>query len=283
MSYGVRNTLILLFFLILILGGGYFLISWKQSPEIEQLEVRVESLQQEHRELSEIVELYPFYEDALNRAEEWIEEFDKSFFDTGHPDNIYRYLTELGAAGPRVTFSYQLQDSTQYDDYGIVTSTVNGRGPWNGVYRLINRIENSQPLQRLDQLEIRPVNEPGEYGNTHFSFRIRSYYGRTTPERDRGQEVRLQTASLYHNPFFPLIRQVEPNEENLPDVENSRLIGLSDNRAFLRDQNGRMVQLRQGDAVYLGRMTAIDVRGGTAQFRLNKGGLIEQVTLEVRR
>ncbi|MEX2368057.1 MAG: hypothetical protein WD510_01005, partial [Balneolaceae bacterium] len=66
------------------------------------------------------------------------------------------------------------------------------------------------------------------------------------------------------------------------NIESSRLIGISSSRIFLRDQNGRLVNLSVNDRVYLGSLEAIDVQEGRATFRLNKGGIIEAVTLEVQ-
>jgi len=61
------------------------------------------------------------------------------------------------------------------------------------------------------------------------------------------------------------------------------LIGMTPSAVYLRDQDGQMVTLRPNDRVYLGRLETIDAQRGRVTFRLNRGGIIDVVTLEVQR
>ena len=66
-------------------------------------------------------------------------------------------------------------------------------------------------------------------------------------------------------------------------VRGSRLIGMTDNRVFVRDQTGRILSLKEGDRVYLGSLVSIDLQNKKATFNLDIGGIEEVVTLEVVR
>ena len=285
MSYAIRNTLILLFFFILLAGGGISYIYFVQNSQIEELEEDLAANRAEYNELSAIADTYPFVQQAVESAEEFIENYDKSLFPNHQPDQIYKFLSEINFTWPRVEFNFTFTDSSNVEQYGIITSSVSGLGSYRAIYDFINHIENSMPVQKIRNLQISPINQVGEYGNANFSFDIDSYYDRSnyfdTEEEDLFMAMR--EPGLFHNPFFPLIRDIEPNENNLTNVENSRLIGLSNSRIFLRNQQGELVNLVQGDPVYLGSLVSINVQAGTATFRLNKGGIIEDVTLEVRR
>jgi len=285
MSYAVRNTLILLLFLTLIAGGGIAYLHFVQKSTIESLEESVGEKQIEYNRMSVIAENFPVMESSVNRAEEFIDTYDKTLFPTSNPDQIYRYLAEINFDWPRVEFNFVFGDSTTHDQFGIVSSSITGMGSYRAVYNFINRIENSRPVQKIGNIQFSPINQVGQYGNANFSFDLRSYYNRSDifETSDKELLIALRSPQLFHNPFFPLIRDVEPNEENLTDVENSRLLGVSSSRIFLRNQDGRLVNLILNEPVYLGTLQAIDAQRGRASFRLNKGGIIDEIILEVRR
>lgn len=285
MSYGQRNTIILLLFFLLIVGSGYGYIHFFQKAEIENLQGRQTELQRTFDQMSLVVETYPLFESALQQSESFLNSYDKHLFPTHNPDQIYRYLNELNSQWPRIDFDFNFADSTTHDQYGIVQTTLNGTGSWRGVYGFINRIENSRPVQRVLDVQITPSNTPGEYRNVSFTLTLQSYYERRTSLKTNWEmlTVGMSTPDQFHNPFFPLIRSVGPNEEHLTDVESSQLLGIGGSRIYMKDQNGELVRLSLNDQVWLGRLIAIDVRQGTAHFRLNKGGLIEDVILEVEK
>ncbi|MEX2574003.1 MAG: hypothetical protein WD317_06880 [Balneolaceae bacterium] len=284
MSYGVRNTLILLIVFALLGGGGFSYIYFIQKSEIDDLQAVHNEKREQYEEMRAVAEKFPVMQTAVERAEDFIGSFDKSLFPTNDPDRIYRFLSELNTDWPRVEFNFVFNDSTTLDQYGIVSSTLTGVGSYRSVYNFINRIENSGPVQKINELVLSPTNEAGEYGNASFSFVLDSYYDRSdsfeTSEGD--QQVSMQSPARFHNPFYPLIRSIEPNEENLTNVEDSRLIGVGNSRIFLKNQEGRLINLTLNDPVYLGRLQMIDAREGRAVFRLNKGGIIEEITMEVQ-
>lgn len=94
-------------------------------------------------------------------------------------------------------------------------------------------------------------------------------------------EVREPGKSITSNPFYPLVHAVPPNEEGLVDVEKSKLIALSTGKAFLKSQNGEVVEIGIGDSVYLGRLRSVDQRQQTATFLLNRGGIYDWVTISI--
>jgi hypothetical protein len=284
MSYALRNTLILLFFLLLIYGGGYAYMKFFQEVEIEQLEERSERLNSELMESSQIAETVPMLREQYENATEVIENFDKTIFHTNNPDEIFRFLSLINE-GTRVDFNYVFRDSTTADEYGIVNSEITGSGPYRNVVRFLNAVEYSEPVQKINEVTITPVGGVGNFQNVNFTFRLASHYDRqdVSSGRQGTPGISFRNNVSNHNPFFPLIRSVEPNEEGLPDVDQSRIVGLSGSVVYMLDQNGVMNSLRVNDRVYLGRLESINVQQGTVTFRLNRGGIIDVVTLEVQR
>lgn len=285
MPYAKRNTLILLVVLLLIVSGGYGWLKLVMEPEIERLEESTFELSGIYEEMAATAAMFPVLESALQSAASFVESYDKALFPTGLPDQIYRYLSELNFEGNPVEFNYIYNETVRSEGYGIVRSTVNGSGSWRAIYELINRIENSRPVQKVSELQISPINQPGEYGNANFQFVLRSYFAAAPAETVAWADLSrvLAAPERFHNPFYPLIREVEPNEDDLTDVERSLLVGLNRSRVYLRNQNSELVRLSEGDRVWLGRLQRIDVTRREAVFLLNRGGIVEELILEVER
>ena len=269
---------------MLIYGSGYAYMHFVQKPEIERLELRVTSLEREYNQDQQTADMVPMLREQYNQSRQFIDNYDKTIFRNNNPDEVFRFLTILNNMS-NLNFNYIFQDSTITDDYGVIRSEISGDGSYRGLMTFINAIESSEPVQKINNLTVSPVGLDGGYQNVNFTFTLNSNYDThnifDSPERTPG--IATRNLSSNHNPFFPLIRSVEPNVNDLPDVDNSRLIGLSSSAVFLLNQNGRMITLRQNDRVYLGRLENINVREGKATFRLNRGGIIDLVTLEVQR
>ena len=283
MSYGLRNTLILLLALLIINGGGYAYMHFIQKAEIEDLEERQVRLERDYQQDLETAELVPMLREQFAEATSVIEGFDKTIFTNNNADEIFRFLSLINE-GAGVNFNFTFRDSTSSDQYGIINSEINGSGPYRSVVRFINAIEYSEPVQKIDGISLTPSGEAEGYQNVNFTFRLQSHYDRVGVfDNYQTPDIAFRTNESNHNPFFPLIRNVPPNEDNLPNVDQSRIVGLTGSVVYLMDQNGQMVTLRVNDRVYLGRLEQINMQQGSARFRLNRGGIIDVVTLEVQR
>lgn len=283
MSYAIRNTLILLFVVLLIYGSGYAYMHFIQKPQIEGLESEKALLETEFAQDSQTADMLPALRIQYEESQAFIDNYDKTIFPNNNPDEVFRFLTELNRQAG-LTFNYVFQDSTITEDYGIIRSEITGTGPYRGLMRFVNAIENSEPVQKISSVSISPLGLEEGYQNVSFVFQIQSNYdSQNLFDTQRLPGTATGTLASAHNPFYPIIRNVEPNTENLPDVDNSTLIGITPGSVFLRDQNGQMVTLQVNDRVYLGRLESINTREGRVTFRLNRGGIIDVVTLEVQR
>ncbi len=93
----------------------------------------------------------------------------------------------------------------------------------------------------------------------------------------------LRTKEIY-DAFYPLIRnEIPPNVDNLLDVQGAKLLALVPEGAFLSDGKGNTYLLWEGEPVYLGYLTKIDYDNNKVHFIINKGGVIEQVDLQLQK
>lgn len=282
MSYALRNSLILLVVLVLFIAGGWGYISYFQTPKISDLEQEVS---QKTTELQQKQQVANQYETVLNQFENarfYINNFDKVLYIDNNEDEVFDYLNTLNSGSSYTDFSFSFNDSTAQGQYGIIRMNISGSGYYRYFTNFIRQIEFSQPLNKISQVNITPINAVEDYGKVNYSFVLESYYDRVNVLEPGSFDISENTYASLYNPFFPLIRNVEPNTEDLINIEQSSLLALSSEKAFILDQNGVMQQLKVGDKVYLGNLRTVNLNEGTAKFELNKGGIIEIITLEVQ-
>ncbi len=289
MSYAVRNTIILLVTLTLFIGAAYSYIRFFQIAELERLQTSLTEKQKNFNSKKATSDSFSELNETYQKAVSIIENADKSLFKEPDPEDVYDYLNYISnsSTSSKVFFDFVFTDSTAQDQYGIVRASINGYGKYTNVVNFINKLENSQLLNKIRGLTLTPATRGSqELEDITFSFTLESYYERIPIQENNtdSQQLTLNESISTYNPFYPLIREsIPPNVDNLINVEQSRLIGLTGSRVFLVDQSGNMASLRKGDKVYLGELEKIDLNNNTATFNLNKGGITELVTLEIER
>ncbi len=281
MSYAVRNSLILLVVLVLIVAGGWSYIQFVQVSQIEQLETELGSKRQELQRKQAVANRYSTVLQQFEQATDFYNNYEKTLYQSSNEDDVFDFVNRLNSGAAFTDFNFEFTDSLIQGEYGIINMQIDGEGYYRYFINLIRKIEYSKPLNKVKFLSVTPINTLEEYGRVSFSFNLESYYDRSQLLEQPTFDIYQEAVSSLYNPFYPLIREVKPNEEDLTDIENSNLFSMSSNRVFLIDQNGEMQQLAIGDEVYLGTLSKINLKERTATFQLNKGGIIELVTLEV--
>ncbi len=166
------------------------------------------------------------------------------------------------------------------------TYRVSGNGTFDDVYGLIYAIENSKELKKIQSGDIRGLTNVESRGTARylvkFTMEARVYFSESDQYAAMThQENKLNVGSIY-DAFRPLIRtQIKRNIGNLPDVQTATLLSLVPQGAFVTDSKGNTLLLKKGDLVYLGYLADIDYEDETVTFNLDKGGIIEYLTLEI--
>jgi hypothetical protein len=284
MSYALRNTLILLVTLLIIAGGGFVYYKFFLEGRIESLQQEVETKRKDLTSKQNINNQYEELNTAYEAALRIVSNYDKALYPVNKPDDVYDFLNSVNMeGGNQITYDFVFQDSIAEDQYGIMNSTITGFADFRPFVDFVNRIENSQLLNKVTALTVSPGRQEDGLSSVNFSLNLESYYQKT-PLLDSlvmANRIEMNDQISTYNPLYPLIQPtVQPNDEGLVSVESSRMIGLTSNRVFLSTSEG-IVSLKEGDRVYLGTVESIDLNNRTATFNLNKGGIQERVTLEV--
>ncbi len=173
-------------------------------------------------------------------------------------------------------------------NYNHYVYNLSGVAEYNDLYNLIYAIEESKQLKKISALDLTSNVKVDEDGTPHYlvSFKFKAQVFYSGDERFSVKDSKEN--SLTPNPvfdiFYPLIRNEIPSNVNgLLDVQSAQLLALIPDGAFFSDATGNTFLLWEGDKVYLGYLTNINYSKSQVNFVLNKGGIIENVTLELHK
>lgn len=280
MKQGLRNTLILILTLLLIVGGGWYYLEYTFSSQIEETIIELESVESELAIVREFSEMYANAQATYIDAVFVRENHPKELFLNSNTSQIYNYLQELNRAEAFTELNFNFVDSLQYNDHGIINIELRGEGIYQNLVNFLYRIEHSRPFIKINSVEFQGISDVERLSRVNYRVQLGAYYQRGSwSEFTAHPETVSSPSDRIHNPYYPLIHSIPANEDNLPEIDNSRLIILTGTTAHIIDQTGAMKRLNVGDRVYLGRLAAINIERGEAHFQLNRGGIADRIIL----
>jgi hypothetical protein len=201
--------------------------------------------------------------------------------------DFYKFVDSYSGDSELFTFT-----NTEYVNRGVDNGfhyyayKVSGIGAFENVYGLIYAIEHSKELKKIQSSEITGMTSVDSRGVPRylvkFSLDVKVYFSESDQYSALTRRENNLTARGLHNAFYPLVRnEIRRNTSNLPDVQKATLMSLVPQGAFITDSNGNTLLLKKGDLVYLGYLAEIDYENETVTFTMNKGGIVEDLTLEI--
>lgn len=283
MKYSIRNTLILIFTLLLLAGGGYFFIENRFAEDIEAEEERSVQLSSELQDVQQSAGMFTSAQANYNTALYTRLNHPKELFRNHNSSNLYNYLQELNRDISFTELNYSLSDSVLQNDHGIVNVNIQGEGRYENLVNFLYRLEYSRPLIQVRTVQLDNITDLERLDRVNFQVSLGAFYRRGDWTNYRAQlEPSGPLGQILHNPYYPLIHEVPANVDNLPDVDQSRLVALTGNRAHILDQTGTLQRLNVGDRVYLGRLASINMNRSEAIFELNRGGIRDRIVLSLQ-
>lgn len=279
MSYSIRNTIILAVTALLLASAAGL---WLQFYQISPLNASQERIEQQKQEISQMQAEVAGYQQlsvAHRQVKYFMEEVDVSLFPGHELPALYEYVRRADPANIVRNFNYA--DSTSYDDYGIIHFNVDGTADYHELRDFIYTLEAAGPIVEVTELNLRNSGDSQNLNKVDFRFVAEAYYTRTSTPAELAFAEPVRVRPQPRNPFFPLVHDIRPNVNNLPDVEQARLVAVSSDLIYLRDQSSQVVALREGDRVYNGYLKEIKFETKKAVFFLNKGGITEIIELRL--
>ena len=289
MNKKLRSTLSLLGLLLLIaLIGGIYIFMFQRSD----INDKNEKLNEMNSNSYDPVELADRYEELKVRSAILDSVLQHRKFNI--PKDLssikfYNFINNVVSNFSENTqVDIEFQRRAQQKDFFFYEYKLTGSGFYNEVFQLIYSIEQSKELKKITTLSIGNMIKTDQEGIPLFliSFELISQVYFSNDSRFAPEELvenDLRTGLIY-DAFYPLIRnEIPPNLDELLDVQGSRLLALIPEGAFIADTHGSTYLVWEGEQVYLGYLTQIDYEENTVSFILNKGGIIEKLTLELDR
>lgn len=289
MDRKLKNTLALLviFFLILIGGGIYSFVF--QKNEIEEKEKRVKDLNLSAYDTKDLMAQLEALESRVAELDSILALRKYNIPVRLDQSSFYDFVNKVS-----FTFSNDSYVNIEYDriesdpNFYFYIYSIKGTTFFNEFYRLVYAIEQSKELKKVLNCSINNVvtvnDEDIALYQISFEIEVAVYFS----DDDSFASSSLVENRLNPNPlydiFYPLIRnEIPPNTDNLPDIQTGQLLALIPDGAFISDGKGNSYLLWEGDKVYLGYLTEIDYDKNEVNFILNKGGIIEKVTLTLEK
>lgn len=288
MNTKTKNTLILLVIFILIaLGGGIFSFVY-QSGKIEERQAKVNELKMYELDTEELLTQLDSLKVRVAQLDS-ILALRKYNIPVHLPQSaFYDFVNSVSYNfSPLSYVNIEYVDITTEQYFNYYRFTLNGTARFNDLYKLVYAIEQSKHIKKITKTNLNNFIQVEKDGTPHFlvnySLEVNVYFA----ESDRFTAADSKENNLIPNPlydiFYPLIRnEIPPNTEHLLDVQVAQLLALIPDGAYLADASGNTFLLWEGDPVYLGYLTEIDYNNNKVHFILNKGGIIERVTLALQ-
>ena len=288
MNKKLISTLSVLALLIIILVAGGIYIFVVQRGDLSE---RQEKLAELNKNVYDPVELSNRYIELERKSAELDSILANRKFNI--PQNIssikfYNFINNIVANFPKeTTVNIEYVKEAPDKEFFYHEYKLTGSGNFNDVYKMIYAIEQSKELKKIEKLSLSNLVKTDDdipLFLVNFELLAQVYY--SSDNRFAPAELvenNLSTGPIY-DAFYPLIRnEIPPNIDNLLDVQGARLLALIPEGAFIADNKGNTYLVWEGEQVYLGYLTKIDYDNNTVSFILNKGGIIEQLTLQLDR
>ncbi|MFC1898050.1 hypothetical protein ACFLYJ_00600 [Candidatus Cloacimonadota bacterium] len=227
------------------------------------------------------------FAESLAELELRVKNESKLLAKDNNPTLTYSYLLDITENYcPAVKFDFKYIDNGQvetsfYNEYSVI-----GVSPIAALYTFIYQLENQFMLYVVESLKLYGIEEDSEHPKNYiyFSLVLRAYYEDNMLEVDDIPFRYLKYRTLSNNPFVPGIHGPIPNDYEMKFVELDQcdLIGLTLDKAFLLDRNGKIHVLKPGDKIAFGYLDHINWDEQNAVFYVNVIGINTKKTMSLK-
>ncbi len=289
MSAKLKNTIaILVIFIAIVLIGGLF--------DFVYLRGKINEKQQKVRDLK----LYQLDTDALKKQLDFLQkrvaELDSILANRKYvipynlsQANFFDFVNQVSFSfSPNSFINIEFNETQPANNFTTYNYTLTGIAEYNDFYRLVYAIEESKQLKKVSNVELSNNVKVDEDGTPRylvaFKFNAKVYFSGDDRFYVKNSIENRLTPNPAYDFFYPLIRnELPPNLDKLLDVQSAKLLALIPDGAFLSDAGGNTYLLWEGDQVYLGYLTNINYQKNEVSFVLNKGGIIEKISLQLEK
>lgn len=289
MSRAIKKSIILGVVFLLVCGSGYYWLNNYKGTELKEAEDEKSQKQTEFIQDSLLTDHYDAVVDTLKVLNERFLNKDKILPSLEDSKVTFEYFNDLASMPDSyINFTFTSGGMQRLDNYITSSYMLEGDALFYNLFNFIWKLENYKRLYNIQSLnfeEIKKTDNPEKDPESYiqFSMMVTGY----SPQEELRTDERIideKTGKpVGYNPFLPLVSDyIPPNKDNLLEVNNAVLQGLTGDTAYIVDSKGNFLVMKVGDRVYLGILTKIDQARKQVEFTLNKGGFIETVILSTK-
>jgi len=287
-SYQIRNIITLSIILIIIGSvGGYYVFS-KYPKQIETLDKQIAELQVQIQALEFVATQLEEAQQKIEAEEIKLSLVDKQIVADVTPAATYTYLNKVLEYSGFLKFDMVFMGTAKKKKYSEHAYNVKGEGTFSAIYKFLSYLEAGPEMYKVRKLVMRGVETIDLETQTQdlvvtYEMEILALFakGQDLPSINRTlDDVEFASAQ---DPFFPYVKkELPPNFYELLEVERAELKAVMANQAIIVDNNRNTHFIHDGDEIYLGYVKKIDEENNKVIFTLDKGGIVEDFTLELR-
>ncbi|MCF8412663.1 MAG: hypothetical protein K9G44_04540 [Melioribacteraceae bacterium] len=279
------NTFILFGLFVVINVAGFYYTEMYQSDEITSAKEKFAKLIAERIEPEYIYETLADLKERSKSLDELLKKEDHLIPQNLSQSSLFTYVDNLSQTYSKYSHCDMVFRGIETEsEFEIQKYELSGVARFKDFYKLILNIESGVEFKRIEDLSISDILQLSDDDYpmqlVKFSMLVSVYSSQSNKFMTvDGVNQNFLNKDIY-NIFFPLIRnEVPPNKDNLLDVANAKLLALIPEGAYISDSKGGSYLLKEGEAVYLGYLVKINFVTEEVQFVINRGGLVEKITL----
>lgn len=296
--FAKRNSLTLAILWVVLLVGGLFWYFSEAGRLVEAREEHQRLLKQLEDSRSEIRKFAQVEQTYNNLQDAWLNT-PKKIISADEPSFSLSYVNWIMTSNYlEIDFDFVLNSKQPLKNYTRFVYTLSGEGTYSDIYQLIWHLTYEPILYKINAITLRRKTADSDL--LSFNIKLEGYTAENQVQMvEDFSQWRLASHETIAGPrdiFEPLIRPrpvvkerpAAPSKPKLPpkkpgeiDVEKATLQAVTNNSIFIREGNGKMVELKLGDPVYLGRLVRINQETNQAEFEITKFGRTERIVLGI--
>lgn len=284
-----KRRLILVVLILITAGLSYYFVEYSYKKELEKLQREQIDDKEKLFEDKTPAEVISLIQTKIDSLESRIQLQDKIIPYYSSPIKVYEKIIQtINLLDQKTEVNLDKLASEDLGGFKVEKFQIKGEGKFTDLFSLINLFETSSELYKIHLKDIKQIFTPDDNGKmvekVLFNLNLDAFY---TLNPDFNFDSLFSKKDLrtvvYISDFFESLIKLEipTNDEGLLEVEGSKLLAIMPDGVYLLDKKGNSYTLAEGDEVYLGYLTKIDYQNHSCEFLLNKGGILERVTLQL--
>ncbi len=292
MPYKMRNHLILGSFTALIFLLGGYLALWSYPKKIAAKKNELFQVYTQMKQYGDIEKEYSQLDSMIREKRQSLATMDKQFTSEETFAQTYDYLNSILGQIGFLEFNMNFVRKEDRGKFGYNVYSIRGEGPFSRVFQFIFYIEKGPRMYRISRLNLNSAERSGPNSRNSvlvipFDMEVWSYFAKLDSLPAVTERLANLSAPQVANPFQLAVARpatlssLPPNTEKLVEVQRAELKAVMAGKALV-EYNGQVFVMKEGDRVYLGQLTHINPDKNEVVFTLNKGGVSETVTLQLK-